>query len=190
MSTLYTVGHSTRSLDEFLSLLRAHGIRRLEDVRRFPGSRRYPHFGREALAAALAEAGIEYQHEEALGGRRESDAAPDSPNRAWRSASFRAYADYMATAAFRGALDRLLAAARETPTAVMCAEAVPWRCHRQLIADAAVARGWRVLHVLDGKRADEHTLRAEARVLEDGTVTYPGEAPGGARPDEAQGELL
>jgi uncharacterized protein (DUF488 family) len=186
VSTLYTIGHSTRSFDEFLALLRAHGIRRLVDVRRFPGSRRYPHFGQAALAAALPEAGIEYVHEEALGGRREAEAAEDSPNRAWRSASFRAYADYMASDAFRGALDRVLGAARETPTAVMCAEAVPWRCHRQLIADAAVARGWRVLHVLDERRADEHALRAEARVLEDGTVIYPG----AAAPESEQGELL
>ena len=186
MSTLYTVGHSTRSLDEFLSVLRAHGIRRLVDVRRFPGSRRYPHFGREALAAALAEAGIEYVHEPALGGRRESEALADSPNTAWRSASFPAYADYMGTSAFREALERLLAAARATPTTVMCAEAVPWRCHRQLIADAAVARGWRVLDILDERRADEHELRDEARVLEDGTVIYPG--PDASK--SGQGELL
>ena len=186
MSTLYTVGHSTRSLDEFLALLRAHGIRRLVDVRRLPGSRRYPPFGRDALAAALADAGIDYVHEPALGGRRESDASTDSRNRAWRSASFRAYADYMGTDAFREALTGVLETARETPTAVMCAEAVPWRCHRQLIADAAVARRWRVLHILDERRADEHALRAEARVLEDGTVIYPGASP---LPD-GQGELL
>jgi uncharacterized protein (DUF488 family) len=186
VSTLFTIGHSTRSLDELLALLRAHGIRRLVDVRRFPGSRRYPHFGRDALAVALPESGIAYVHEEALGGRRESDAAEDSPNRAWRSASFRAYADYMASDAFRAALDRVLDAGRDTPTAVMCAEAVPWRCHRQLSADAAVARGWRVLHVLDERRADEHALRAEARVLDDGTVIYPG----AAAPESGQGELL
>lgn len=188
MNTLYTIGHSTRSLDEFLALLRAHGIARLVDVRRFPGSRRYPHFARDALASSLATAGVEYVHEAELGGRREAAASESSPNRAWRSASFRAYADHMASPSFKAALARVLAAAAERPTAVMCAEAVPWRCHRQLIADAAVARGWRVVHIMDGGRADEHELRPEARVLDDGTVVYPG-PPSGDR-DDAQGQLL
>ena len=171
--TLYTVGHSTRPLDEFLALLAAHGVQRLVDVRRFPGSRRHPQFGLDALASALADRGIGYVHAEALGGRRES-AASDSPNRGWRNASFRAYADHMATPVFRAALDEVLDAAGRERTVVMCAEAVPWRCHRQLIADAAVARGWRVLHILAPGRADAHALHAEARVRPDGTVVYPG----------------
>jgi uncharacterized protein (DUF488 family) len=174
--TLLTVGHSTRSLADFLELLAVHGIRRLVDVRRFPGSRRYPHFGAERLAQALAERGIEYAHEEQLGGRRGGGeaAGESSPNRAWRNAQFRAYADHMASRSFGEALARVLEAARSTRTAVMCAEAVPWRCHRQLIADAAVARGWRVLHVIDAGEARSHALNAEARVGADGAVTYPG----------------
>jgi uncharacterized protein (DUF488 family) len=170
--TLFTVGHSTRPIEEFLSLLAAHGVAVVVDVRRFPGSRRYPQFGKDALAAALGRAGVDYVHEEELGGRREAVAA-DSPNRAWRNASFRAYADHMASPSFRAALDRLLSLANERPAAVMCAEAVPWRCHRQLIADAAVARGWRVLHILSAERADPHELHADARVRDDGTVVYP-----------------
>ena len=173
VGTLFTVGHSTRPLADFLDLLGAHRIARLIDVRRFPGSRRHPQFGRDALARALAGAGIVYVHEPELGGRREA-AASDSPNRAWRNASFRAYADHTASDSFRGALARLLAGAAERPTAIMCAEAVPWRCHRQLIADAALARGWRVLHILSPKRADPHALHADARVRGDGTIVYPG----------------
>ena len=157
-------------------MLAGHRIERLVDVRRFPGSRRLPWFGQVELAAVLAAAGIEYVHEPDLGGRRAAPAGAASPNGAWRSASFRAYADHMATPAFRAALDRVLASAAERGTAVMCAEAVPWKCHRQLIADAAVARGRRVLHILDLRRADAHVLRAGARVARDGTVTYP--APG------------
>jgi len=168
------VGHSTRPIEEFLSLLDAHAVARVVDVRRFPGSRRHPQFGKEALASALADAGVAYVHEEELGGRRES-AAADSPNQAWRNASFRAYADHMAAPTFRAALERVLTAAAERPTAVMCAEAVPWRCHRQLIADAAVARGWRVLHILSEHRADPHALHPDARVGPEGTVVYPGD---------------
>ena len=177
VGTLFTVGHSTRPIDEFLALLAAHGIERLVDVRRFPGSRRHPQFGQDALAAALGSAGIGYTHEVELGGRRET-AAADSPNRAWRNASFRAYADHTASPEFQAALDRVLTAAAERPTTVMCAEAVPWRCHRQLIADAAVARGWRVLHILSPQRADPHALNPEARVRPDRTVVYPGRAGG------------
>src|SRR5690606_39960551 len=131
-------------------ILRAHGIRRLVDVRRYPGSRRHPHFSREALERSLPADGIAYEHERDLGGRRAP--APDSVNDAWRSASFRAYADYLQTAEFEAALGRLLAGA-DVPTAIMCAEAVPWRCHRQLIADVLVARGHEVLDILSAERA-------------------------------------
>ncbi|MSR35211.1 MAG: DUF488 domain-containing protein [Gemmatimonadetes bacterium] len=132
--TLFTVGHSTRPLDEFMALLHAHGIGRVVDVRRFPGSRRHPHFGKDNLAAALADAGVEYAHEQELGGRREAPAvdAARSPNVAWRNASFRAYADHTASAPFRAALEGVLEGALARPTAVMCAEAVPWSCHRQV----------------------------------------------------------
>jgi uncharacterized protein (DUF488 family) len=168
---ILTVGHSTRSLDDFIALLRAHGVQRLVDVRRFPGSRRYPHFGAESLARALPREGIQYSHEPDLGGRR--TAGTDSPNTAWRSAGFRAYADYMATPLFAAALARLLAHAADAATAIMCAEAVPWRCHRQLIADALVARGHEVRHITAPTRAEPHRLNPHAVVGPGGTLTYP-----------------
>ena len=179
--TLFTIGHSTRTLAEFVALLQAHGIRNLIDVRRYPGSRRYPHFAREALAAALPPLGIAYAHEPELGGRRTP--RPDSPNGAWRSASFRAYADHMEEPAWQAALARVLEQAARDRTAVMCAEAVPWRCHRQLIADAVVARGGAVRHVLGANRAELHTLNEHARVDAAGHVRYPADST-------AQGELL
>jgi uncharacterized protein (DUF488 family) len=171
VATVFTIGHSTRPADEFVALLEEHAIRQLADVRRFPGSKRHPQFGREALAERLAQEGIGYHHLGALGGRR--DARPDSPNRGWRNASFRAYADYMATDDFRAALDRLIALADEAPTAVMCAEAVPWRCHRNLIADALVARGHDVLHIVARGEARPHTLHPLARVRDSGDLVYP-----------------
>jgi uncharacterized protein (DUF488 family) len=171
---IYTVGHSTLSLNDFLALLRAHGIERLVDVRRFPGSRRHPHFGAGPLARALAEARIKYQHEPELGGRRTPAAA--SPNSAWRSAGFRGYADYMATPAFAAALERLLVQAAADRTTIMCAEAVPWRCHRQLIADALVARGYEVGHITSAARVEPHRLNPHAVVSAAGAVTYPGGA--------------
>ena len=169
-STIFTVGHSTRTEDEFLEILRAHGIRRLVDVRRYPGSRRHPQFSRESLERTLPAHGIAYEHVPALGGRR--TAAPGSGNQAWRSASFRAYADYMGTAEFENALAGVLAAA-DTPTAIMCAEAVPWRCHRQLIADVLVAHGHDVQNILSATRAEPHRLNEHARLGPDGRVTYP-----------------
>lgn len=168
---LYTIGHSTRALEEFLELLRQHGIRQLVDVRRYPGSRRFPHFGSEALARSLAESGIEYLHERELGGRRK--AREDSVNLARRSDSFRAYADHMDDPEWRAALARLVAAGAALRTAVMCAEAVPWRCHRQLISDALVARGHEVRHIIGAGVAQPHTLSAHARIHEDGRITYP-----------------
>ncbi|HEX6587517.1 MAG TPA: DUF488 domain-containing protein [Longimicrobiales bacterium] len=169
---LFTIGHSTRELDEFIGLLRTHGITRIVDVRRYPGSRRYPHFGSEALRDSLRAAGIDYRHAPDLGGRRRP--AADSPNTYWRNDSFRAYADYMATPEFRAALDRLVSDVADAPTAVMCAEAVPWRCHRNLISDAVAARGVGVLHVVDENPPKAHALSEGARVADDGTVWYPG----------------
>jgi uncharacterized protein (DUF488 family) len=171
---IFTIGHSTRTEEEFLGLLRAHGVRRLVDVRRYPGSRRHPQFSRDRLSAVLPDAGIEYVHALELGGRRNS--APDSPNTAWRSASFRAYADHMASEAFGEWLERLLAWAPAGDTAIMCAEAVPWRCHRQLIADALVARGVEVLNITGPGRAEPHVLSGHARVDARGQVTYPAPA--------------
>lgn len=176
MALVYTIGHSTRSLEEFLALLQQHGIRRLVDVRRFPTSRRHPHFVREALAEALRLAGIRYVHELDLGGRR--GARRDSPNTAWRAKGFQAYADHMDTPGFQAALERVIASAERRATAVMCAEITPWRCHRQLLADALVARGHRVLHVVTAERIEEHRLHPAARVLEPRRLIYPAPAEG------------
>jgi uncharacterized protein (DUF488 family) len=171
---IYTVGHSTRPLDEFIALLRAHGIGQLVDIRSIPRSRRHPHFSSDALSASLHDAGIIYRHSPALGGMRKPRS--DSRNTAWRVEGFRGYADYMETEAFRAALDGLVAFARDAPTAIMCAEAVWWRCHRQLVADALVARGIEVRHIMAmpgpaGAAAPEHTLTAFAQVAS-ATVTY------------------
>jgi uncharacterized protein (DUF488 family) len=171
MTTIHTVGHSTRSADEFLTLLATYEVGLLVDVRQYPGSRRYPYFAREALASSLAEADIQYVHEVDLGGRRQSRG--DSPNLYWQNASFRAYADYMAGDPFLAALARLIARAAEQTTAIMCAEAVPWRCHRWLIADALVARQVEVVHILDESHSQRHELNAHARIAGDGTITYP-----------------
>ena len=166
--TLYTIGHSTRALEEFVALLEREGVRSLVDVRTFPGSRKFPQYGADALAASLRARGIAYSHAPALGGRRRP--RPDSPNGTWRNEGFRGYADHMATPEFHEGLAELLAGAATTPTTVMCSEAVPWRCHRSLIADAALARGARVLHIMDaGVRP--HVLTRFARVA-DGEVRY------------------
>lgn len=171
---IWTVGHSTRRFPEFVELLRAHGIEHLVDVRRYPGSRRHPQFSKESLAAGLRAAGIGYVHEPDLGGRRPTSA--DSPNTAWRNASFRGYADHMSSDAFAAALGRILDLAADRRVALMCAEAVPWRCHRNLIADALVARGVRVLHILSAGRADVHALHPAA-VTDGEHVTYPAAGP-------------
>ena len=169
---MWTVGHSTHALDEFVALVRAHGVTTIADVRKLPRSRRHPHFNVDTLPDALAAAGLGYTHFAGLGGLRREQ--PDSVNRAWKNPSFRAYADYMQSDMFAAELDRLLALGRRERVAIMCAEAVWWRCHRSLIADALVARGEPVLHILTPERAEPHALRAFARV-ENGRVTYPGE---------------
>lgn len=173
--TVHTVGHSTLGADEFLALLRAHGIETIADVRRYPASRRHPHFAREPLAAALAQAGLAYVWLPALGGRRRG--RPDSPHVAWRNESFRAYADHMDGEEFHAGLTALLALAAEHPTAVLCAEAVPWRCHRQLIADALVARGVDVRHVLGPGPAEAHRLTPFARLEGERVVYDRGQIP-------------
>ncbi|HXF92106.1 MAG TPA: DUF488 domain-containing protein [Nitrospiraceae bacterium] len=169
---IWTIGHSTRPIEEFIDLLRAHGIRVLVDVRRFPTSRRHPQFNAEPLAHSLQEAGMPYRHMPELGGRRTS--RPDSVNLRWRSEGFRGYADYMQTDAFWSALGELMACGKSGPTVVMCAEAVPWRCHRSLIADALVSRGWTVRHILSAAEATPHRLTPFARIHE-GKVMYPVE---------------
>jgi uncharacterized protein (DUF488 family) len=166
--TVYSIGHSTRDWDAFAGLLDREEIRHLVDVRAFPGSRRHPHFGREALERALGAREVGYTHAPELGGRRRARA--DAPPTLWRNEAFAAYADYMRTDAFRAALDVLRRRAAELRTVVMCAEAVPWRCHRMLLCDALVARGDRVLHILDA-RTEPHTLTDFGRVVA-GEVRY------------------
>lgn len=173
MARIWTIGHSTRPIEELIGLLRENAVERLVDIRRYPGSRRQPQYGQEALAGALRSAGIAYVHEAELGGRRTP--APDSPNGYWRDRGFRGYADYMATPEFAGALRRLEALGAERPTAILCAEAVPWRCHRQLVADALVAGGHEVAHIIGGGRTQAHALSSAARVRPDGTLVYPGD---------------
>ena len=167
---VYTIGHSTRPLDELVALLARNGVTQLADVRTVPKSRRHPHFVREAMADSLPRAGIGYRHFPGLGGLRKP--RPDSTNTAWRNDGFRGYADYMQTPLFAQALDDLLGWAAR-PTAIMCAEAVWWQCHRQLIADALVARGVEVRHIVSTAAPEAHRLTEFARV--DGArVTYPG----------------
>lgn len=167
---IYTIGHSTRTIDEFLDLLRENDIDLLVDVRRYPGSKRYPHFGREQLPVHLNAAGIQYAHEDALGGRRRPRA--DSPNDYWRNEQFRGYADHMDSAEFRTVLDALIERSARDNLTVMCAEAVPWRCHRNLIADALVARGITVRHIIGPGTVNEHQLNPNARVERDGHIVY------------------
>jgi uncharacterized protein (DUF488 family) len=167
-----TIGHSTRPIDEFIRMLQAHDVRRLVDVRTVPGSRRNPQFGADALMSSLEAAGIEYIHMKALGGLRKP--SPDSINAGWKNASFRGYADYMQTEEFDMALERLIELAREKRTAIMCAEAVPWRCHRSLVADALVAREIPVEHIMSETRRNPHRLAAFAKRT-GFRITYPPE---------------
>jgi uncharacterized protein (DUF488 family) len=177
VEVVYTVGHSTRSLDELVSLLSEAGVSELVDVRSAPGSRRNPHLAGRFLAASLPQRGITYTHERRLGGFRRP--RPDSPNGGWQHEAFRGYADHMASEEFAGGLETLLRIARARPACVMCAEAQWWRCHRRLIADALVVRGLRVLHLGLGPSAAEHELTPFAVVGADLQITYP----------PAQGEL-
>ena len=165
-----TIGHSTRPLEELVATLQNHGVERLVDLRSLPRSRRNPQFNSDALPQALAPAGIGYLHMKGLGGRRKPQ--PDSPNDGWESEGFRAYADYMLTPDFERHLGALVTLADEIQIAIMCAEAVPWRCHRSLIADALAVRGIGVSHILEPRRSEPHRLTAWAQV--DGTrITYP-----------------
>ena len=168
---IYTVGHSTRRIEDFITLLRVHGVEQLVDIRTIPRSRTNPQFNREALPETLQPAGIAYLHLPALGGLRH--ARPDSPNTAWRNASFRGFADYMQTSEFAAAIAQLIDIGQVKQTAIMCAEAVPWRCHRSLVADGLTARGVLVEDILSPTRRSPHKLTPFARV--EGTrVWYPG----------------
>lgn len=177
-SLVYTMGHSTRGLEEFLDLLRSRGIRTLADVRRYPGSRRHPHFSKESLASSVEAAGMRYVHVEALGGRRRASA--DSPNGGWRNDSFRAYADYMSDPAFHRAVDALLG--QEGPVVIVCAEAVPWRCHRNLVSDELVRRGVEVRHILGPDSESRHELNPMARERNGHLIYPPAEEPQRALP--------
>jgi uncharacterized protein (DUF488 family) len=168
---IFTIGHSTHPIDEFIRVLNVYGLRQLVDVRTIPRSRHNPQFNREDLAASLQAAGIAYRHMPGLGGLRHP--RRDSINTGWRNASFRGFADYMQTPEFHENLEKLIGLATEAPTAIMCAEAVPWRCHRSLIADALVAHGIGVQEIMSASKAESHALTAFAKV--EGTeVTYPG----------------
>ena len=170
MNTIYTIGHSTRSSDEFLAILKAFAIELLADIRTVPGSRRNPQYDQKSLRSFLALNGIEYIHLPGLGGLRRPK--KDSPNTGWINESFRGYADYMQSAEFEAAIEDLIARAAVARTAIMCAEAVPWRCHRSLVGDALVARGIEVEDIMSEKSAKTHKLTAWARV--DGfAVSYP-----------------
>jgi uncharacterized protein (DUF488 family) len=171
MSTIYTIGHSTRSAEEFLELLQPVGVTLVADVRAFPSSRRHPQFNGPALAEYLRGAGIAYRHMPGLGGRRSP--VPGSPNGGWHETAFQGYADHMTTPEFQRALADLEAATRETPTAIMCAEAVWWRCHRRLIADALVVRRSTVEHLGIGDGRAEHELTEFAVIGPGQTLTYP-----------------
>jgi uncharacterized protein (DUF488 family) len=168
-ATIWTIGHSTRPIEEFLGLLTGSRIKVIADVRSFPGSRKYPQYGKEALAATFAAHSIGYRWLQALGGRRR--VSPDSPNTAWRNASFRGYADYMSSTQFEHGLAQLLEVASKARTAMMCAEAVWWRCHRSMIADALCVRGIEVVHILDAEHSTVHPMTAPARIVR-GELTY------------------
>ena len=170
MHTIYTIGHSTRTIEQFIELLKAHGIEELVDVRTIPRSRHNPQFGREDLAASLQQTGIAYTHLGKLGGLRH--ASKDSVNLGWQNTSFRGFADYMATPEFTLGLDELKALAEQKTVAIMCAEAVPWRCHRSLISDALTIQGWQVRHIQSRKTANLHKLTPFLKV-QDGKITYP-----------------
>jgi uncharacterized protein (DUF488 family) len=169
--TLWTIGHSTRTAEKFLELLTAHGIEVLVDVRTYPGSRRYPHFNREELRDFLLKHKIDYKHEPRLGGRRSP--RKDSHNTAWINPQFRGYADYMETDAFKQGVKDLVELARGARVAVMCAEAVWWRCHRSLLADYLKAAGHEVLHIVDANKSEEHPFTSAARIVK-GELSYRG----------------
>jgi uncharacterized protein (DUF488 family) len=175
---IYTIGHSTHSIDRLSELLTAHGVTRVADVRRVPRSARHPQFRAESLAVELPARGIDYRHLEALGGFRKP--VPDSTNGGWENEAFRGYADYALTTEFAQALDELRALAEERPTAMMCAEGLWWRCHRRLIADRLAANEWTVCHIAPDGSLTKHELPPFAEPQANGTVRYP----------PAQGSLL
>ena len=160
---IYTIGHSTRSIEELTELLKLNEIKLLADVRSLPGSRKYPHFNKENLEKILPENGIKYLHLKELGGRRK--VKPDSKNTAWRHKAFRGYADYMETDEFKTGIDHLVKKASKTRTAIMCSEAVWWRCHRSMISDYLKLNGWKVIHILSRTKNEEHPYTQPAKII-------------------------
>jgi uncharacterized protein (DUF488 family) len=176
--TVFTIGHSTRTLDDFIAALNAAGVDSIADIRRFPYSRRYPQFNGESLALALAAVGIGYRHFPALGGRRGKRADGElSPNTLWREPAFRNYADYAETPEFRAAFDELTKMATAGTPAIMCAEAVWWQCHRRIVTDYLLAAGFAVEHIFDAKKREAATLTPGAVLRGDGTIRYEGPQP-------------
>jgi len=175
--SILTIGHSTRPIDEFIRLLAAHHVARVIDIRTIPRSRHNPQFGRDRLAPALRQAGIQYTHMPGLGGLRHP--RPDSPNTGWHNAGFRGFADYMQTEAFSRSLDECIELAKKETVVLMCAEAVPWRCHRSLVADALIVRGIAVSEITSGVRTKPHALTPWA-TIEGTKITYPEPGPGSA----------
>lgn len=171
MAVIYTIGHSTRSIEEFIKILTAYGVNRLVDIRTVPRSRHNPQFEEAALAEALRKREIEYFHMRSLGGLRH--ARKDSINTGWKNASFRGYADYIQTQEFSAAIKELVAQTNEKTVAIMCAEAVPWRCHRSLVGDALLARGVEVVDIISETNAKPHKMTPWAKV-DGSSVTYPG----------------
>ena len=171
--TIWTIGHSTHSFEEFVGMLHAFDIEAIVDVRNYPGSRRYPHFNKDQLESSLPENKIQYTHLKELGGRRKAD--PDSKNTAWRHAAFRGYADYMETTPFMHGINQLLDIALKCRTAYMCSEAVWWRCHRAMVSDYLKLQGWKVLHILSARKAEEHPYTSPARIVS-GKLSYEKES--------------
>lgn len=172
-NTIYTIGHSTHSVNDFISILQSFDIKTLVDIRRFPGSRKYPGFNKEPLAEELQKAGINYIHLEGLGGRRKVQM--NSKNNRWRNESFRGYADYMETDEFGKAITELEAIALKQRTVYMCAEAVWWRCHRSMVSDYLKAKGWIVLHIMAKGKTEEHPYTSPARVVGDRVFYFDGD---------------
>lgn len=172
---IWTIGHSTRTIDEFVQILQSFNIKFLADIRRYPGSRRYPHFNREALEKALWNHKIDYGHFESLGGRRSPH--KDTKNTAWRLAAFRGYADYMETAEFKEGISNLKKVALQQRTVYMCSEAVWWSCHRSLVSDYLKSLGWEVIHIMGLNKSEEHPYTKPARIV-NGKLSYSASAPG------------
>jgi uncharacterized protein (DUF488 family) len=181
-NAIYTIGHSTRTIEEFIEILKTYGIETLVDVRKIAGSRRNPQYGEKVLSANLGGEGIAYLRLEGLGGRRRT--SDESVNTGWRNLSFRGYADHMQSAEFKTSLDELIAVGASKQTVIMCAEAVPWRCHRSLIGDALLVRGVEVMDIFDAKNCKPHKLTPFARV--DGErITYPSDEAKEVMSDES-----